>query len=319
MWCPTHLSIGQETAAVGAMIALESGDHVYSTHRSHAHYIAKGGDLNAMIAELYGKADGCTGGWGGSMHLVDESVGFMGATPIVGDYVSLAVGSAMAFKMDGSGRVAVAFFGDSTVETGQFWEAANFAALHQLPVMFICENNLYATATHISQRQPASPIHERVRPFMWSAGVEDQDIKGVWRAAKDCRNANPGFLEVATYRFHEHVGPDFDWDLGYRTEEEVLQYMARDPVLALRGELSQEEAARIENENTQRVLTAFDMAESAPWPEKIQRGNTEKRSRGPLWKPSAETPRPSFWVRVLPTPRVYLEQPSKHVAYFRIG
>ena len=184
MRCPTHLSIGQESAAVGVMMALEKDDHVYSTHRSHAHYLAKGGDIDAMIAELHGKATGCTGGWGGSMHLVDESVGFMGAMPIVGDYVSLAIGSAMAFKLDGSGRMAVAFFGDSTVETGQFWEAVNFAALHRLPVMFICENNQYATATHISQRQPATPISERVRPFMWSIGVDDDNMPEIWSAAK---------------------------------------------------------------------------------------------------------------------------------------
>ena len=125
---PTHLSIGQESAAVGTMMALDPNDHIYSTHRSHAHYLAKGGDLDAMIAELHGKATGCTGGWGGSMHLVDESAGMMGAMPVVGDYVSMAIGSAIAFKLDGTDRVAVAFFGDSAVETGQFWEAANYGA-----------------------------------------------------------------------------------------------------------------------------------------------------------------------------------------------
>ena len=134
-------------------------------------YLAKGGDLNAMIAELHGKATGCTGGLGGSMHLVDESAGFMGAAPVVGDAVSMAIGSALGFKMDGSGRVAVAFFGDSAVETGQFWEAANFAALHRLPVMLICENNLYATATPMAQRQPATPIHQRVSVYEFIEGV----------------------------------------------------------------------------------------------------------------------------------------------------
>ena len=159
MRCPTHLSIGQESATVGAMMALNLNDHVYSCHRSHAHYLAKGGDLNAMISELHGKATGCAGGWGGSMHLCDESVGFMGATPVVGDGISMAVGSALAFKLDGSSNVAVTYFGDSAVETGQFWEAANFSALHKLPVLFICENNGYATATPISERQPPTPIY----------------------------------------------------------------------------------------------------------------------------------------------------------------
>jgi len=267
MRCPTHLSIGQEAAAVGTTMALSPDDHVYSYHRSHAHYIAKGGDLDAMVAELYGKATGCTGGWGGSMHLVDESVGFMGATPIVGDYASLAVGSAMAFKLDGSDRVAVSFLGDSTLENGQFWEAVNFAALHRLPIMFVCENNLYGTNTHISQRQPAGSINERVKPFMWSALVEDHDVEAVWRAAGECRAARPGFLELSTYRFREHVGPNYDWDLGYRSKEEVLERMRLDPLLTLRTKLSEEAATSVETRSKERVLAAFEKADHAPWPE----------------------------------------------------
>ena len=269
MRCPTHLSIGQESAAVGTMMALDPNDHIYSTHRSHAHYLAKGGDLDAMIAELHGKATGCTGGWGGSMHLVDESAGMMGAMPVVGDYVSMAIGSAIAFKLDGTDRVAVAFFGDSAVETGQFWEAANYAALHRLPIMFVCENNSYATATHISQRQPPSPIFERVKGFMWSMQVNDEDIVAVWEAAKRCRSENPGFLEIGTYRYREHVGPNFDWDLGYRTKEEVLEHMDKDPLSEVRRKLSQETAEEIEEESKGRVTAAFDAADIAPWPEAI--------------------------------------------------
>ena len=269
MRCPTHLSIGQESAAVGTMMALDSDDHIYSTHRSHAHYLAKGGDLDARIAELHGKATGCTGGWGGSMHLVDESAGMMGAIPVVGDYVSMAIGSAIAFKLDGTDRVAVAFFGDSAVETGQFWEAANYAALHRLPIMFVCENNSYATATHISQRQPPSPIFERVKGFMWSMRVNDEDIVAVWEAAKRCRSENPGFLEIGTYRYREHVGPNFDWDLGYRTKEEVLEHMDKDPLSEVRRKLSQETAEEIEEESKGRVTAAFDAADIAPWPEAI--------------------------------------------------
>jgi len=271
MKCPTHLSIGQEAAAVGVMMALGPSDHVYSTHRSHAHYLAKGGDLDAMIAELHGKSTGCTGGWGGSMHLTDEAAGVMGAMPVVGDYIALAVGSAMAFKMDSTDRVVVAFFGDSAVETGQFWEAANYAALHRLPVMFICENNMYSTATHISERQPPGPIFRRVEGFMWSDRVEDDDIAAVWEASKSCRDARPGFLEIGTYRYREHVGPNFDWDLGYRTKEEVMEHMARDPLAEVRRKLSEEDAAAIEQRSKQRVLAAFESADAAPWPEAIIR------------------------------------------------
>ena len=220
-----------------------------------------------MIAELHGKSTGSTGGWGGSMHLADESCGFMGASPGVGDTVSMAIGSAMAFKMDGSGRVAVAFFGDSAVETGQFWEAANFASLHKLPMMFICENNQYATATHISQRQPDNKIYERVSTFMWSECVKDSDINQVYNAAKLCRGMAPGFLEIETYRYREHVGPDYDWDFGYRTETEVRDHMAEDPLPVVRNLLEDDQAEAIEQEVMHRVSVAFQQAEQDPWPE----------------------------------------------------
>lgn len=267
MRCPTHLSIGQEGAAVGVMMALEPSDQVYTGHRSHAHYIAKGGDVSAMIAELHGKVTGCTGGWGGSMHLEDLSVNFTEACTAVGDCISLGVGAAMAFKLDGSGRVAVVCSGDATVETGQFWEGVNFAALHQLPIMFVCENNFYSTATPITQRQPASPIFERLEPFMWSRQVDDEDVEAVYHAAEECRNSRPGFLEIMTYRYVEHVGPDNDWDLGYRSKEEVLKHMESDPVKTVRDKIKEEEAVRIEEVAENRVLRAFEEALASPWPE----------------------------------------------------
>lgn len=267
MRCPTHLSIGQEGAAVGVSMAIDPGDQMYTYHRSHAHYLAKGGALPAMIAELHGKATGCSRGWGGSMHLVDAAVNFTEACTAVGDCISLAVGAAMAFKLDGSQRVAVACSGDATVETGQFWEAVNFATLHRLPIMFICENNLYSTATPISQRQPDTPIYERLKSFMWSRRVDDDDVKEVWEAARECRAARPAFLEIGTYRYREHVGPNYDWDLGYRTEQEVLEHMARDPIPVARRKLSELEALEIEREVQQEVLAAFEHALAAPWPD----------------------------------------------------
>ena len=270
MRCPTHLSIGQEAAAVGVIMALQADDHIYSSHRCHGHYLAKGGNLDSMTAELFGKTTGCNGGWGGSMHLCDEAVGFSGASPIVGDSVSLAVGSAMAFKMDGSSRVAVAFFGDAAVETGQFWEAVNFATLQHLPIMFVSENNTYATATHISLRQPPTPIYQRVKAFMWSQQIPDEDIEAIYRVARECRDAHPGFIEINTYRYREHVGPNYDWDLGYRTEEEVLAHMDRDPLKILRNKLSNEEATIIESEVNSRVQSAFKNAAAAPLPEGLQ-------------------------------------------------
>jgi TPP-dependent pyruvate/acetoin dehydrogenase alpha subunit len=269
MRCPTHLSIGQEASAVGVMMALQPEDRVWAYHRCHAHYLAKGGDLDAMVAELHGKAIGCAGGWGGSMHLADESVGFTEGSTAVGNCTSIAVGAAFANNLEGNGKVVATFFGDATVETGQFWESVNFASLHHLPIMFVCENNLYSTATPLNQRQPDSPIYKRLKEFMWSAQVSDENIENIHTAALKCREAGPGFLEVSTYRFLAHVGPNFDWDLGYRTEEEVRGRMAQDTLPEVRGKIKESVAEEIEYSVTARVLLAFERAEAAPWPEAI--------------------------------------------------
>lgn len=269
MRCPTHLSIGQEASAVGVTMALQPQDRVWAYHRCHAHYLAKGGDLDAMIAELYGKATGCAGGWGGSMHLADESVGFTEGSTAVGNCTSIATGAAFASKLEGNGRVVACFFGDATVETGQFWESVNFAALNKLPIMFICENNLYSTATPLEQRQPPSPIYSRLKEFMWSEQVKDENIEDIRDAALKCREAGPGFLEVSTYRFLAHVGPNYDWDLGYRTEAEVRDKMAQDPLGKVRAKLDEPLAIGIEKSITERVLLAFERAEDAPWPEAL--------------------------------------------------
>ncbi|MBM3944711.1 MAG: thiamine pyrophosphate-dependent dehydrogenase E1 component subunit alpha, partial [SAR202 cluster bacterium] len=156
MRCPVHLSIGQEAAAVGVCARLERGDWAMSGHRSHGHYLAKGGNLNAMFAEMYGKATGCTDGKGGSMHLVDLEAGFLGAVPIVGSTIPIAVGAAWGSRMRGEERVVVAFFGEGSTEEGVFHEALNFAALRRLPVVFVCENNLYSVYSPMSVRQPAN-------------------------------------------------------------------------------------------------------------------------------------------------------------------
>ena len=144
MRCPVHLSIGQEAAEAGSGLALERSDYALSGHRSHGHYLAKGGDLKSMMAEIYGKATGCSGGKGGSMHLIDLDAGFLGAVPIVGSTIPIGVGTAFGSKSKGENRVTMIFFGDGATETGVFHESLNFAALHKLPVVFLCENNLYS-------------------------------------------------------------------------------------------------------------------------------------------------------------------------------
>ncbi len=155
MRCPTHLSVGQEGVAAAVGLALERDDLAVSGHRAHAHYLAKGGDLKAMLAEIYGKAAGCSKGKGGSMHLIDEAVGFMGSTAIVGGTVPVGVGLGYGMKLRRSRQVSCIFHGDAVVETGAFFESVNFAALKNLPILFVCENNLYSVYSPLNVRQPA--------------------------------------------------------------------------------------------------------------------------------------------------------------------
>ncbi len=173
MRCPMHLCIGQEAIAVGVCAVLNNRDKVFSNHRAHGHYLAKGGDLDAMVAELYGKSTGCAGGRGGSMHLIDLQVGFMGATPIVGGTVPLSVGSAWADQLLDNDQVTVVFFGDGCFEEGVMHESLNFAALHQLPVIFVCENNDFSVYTHRNERQPDRPIYKIAEAHGLSAAVMD--------------------------------------------------------------------------------------------------------------------------------------------------
>ena len=239
MRTPTHFGIGQEAVAVGVCEALDKTDVAYSHHRCHTHYLAKGGSLLGLVAELYGRVDGCSQGRGGSVHLTARDVGFIGSSPILGEGVALAVGSALAFKMDSASRVAVTFFGEATCEEGVFYESLNYASVQKLPVLFACENNLYSTESPLSVRQPAgTELVERVRAFkVGGERVDGNDVVAVYdaaaRAVKRIRDGQgPYFLECMTYRWREHVGPMFDHELNrtYRTREEVEEWMTRCPV-----------------------------------------------------------------------------------------
>lgn len=274
MRTPTHLSIGQEAPAVGCALAAFPGDQAFSNHRCHAHYMAWGGDVDAMIAELFGKASGCAGGWGGSMHLVDEACGFLGTSAIVGSGVSVAVGAALANKLDGNGKIVWAFMGDAARETGQLFEALNFAALKRLPIVFVCEDNGYATQTHIKERQPAPTVFPQIPGALgintYTAHQRD-GIEEVWRMATFARRVAPAFLTVMTYRYLEHVGPNEDWGLGYRQENEGRLWRQDDPLdkltLELSGLVEAGTLERIDAAIGQRVKLAFSRAELAPWPE----------------------------------------------------
>lgn len=231
MRCPVHLCIGQEAVAVGVCANLSLNDYVLSNHRSHAHYLAKGGNLMAMMAEIYGKETGCCKGKGGSMHLVDIPAGFLGAVPIVASSIPIAVGVAFGSIMHREKRVTVVFFGDGAVEEGVFHESINFAVLKNLPVIFICENNMYSVYSPLSVRQPTG---REIFKLAAGYGVDSYQGDGnnvfevhhmAEQAIRKARHGNgPTFLEFKTYRWREHCGTNYDNDLGYRTESEFQEW-----------------------------------------------------------------------------------------------
>jgi pyruvate dehydrogenase E1 component alpha subunit len=274
MRCPVHLSIGQEAVAVGACHHLTREDQVFSTHRCHAHYLAKGGDLDKMVLEIHGKVGGCLDGRGGSMHLMDNDAGLAMSVPIVSSSIPLAVGAALAYKIDGKKNVAMAFFGDASVEEGVFHESMNFASLMQLPVIFVCENNLYSVYTHIEDRQPKRPLTDlAVAHKMKTVHLDGSDVFAVADAFKtlvaDAREKNqPAFVVLDTYRWREHCGVSFDDHLGYRDEKEFLAWKEKDPLkLALEScGLPAASIASIEAELKAKIGESFDNAAAAPLP-----------------------------------------------------
>jgi pyruvate dehydrogenase E1 component alpha subunit len=282
MRCPVHLSVGQEATAVGVCQALRISDRIFSTHRCHAHYLAKGGDLKAMIAEIYGKAAGCIGGRGGSMHLTDPEKGMIASVPIVASSIPLAVGSGLADKIDRSDRVSVAFIGDASIEEGVFHESANFASLNMLPVLFICENNLYSVYSHLNQRQPSRPLtNVAVAHDMHAAHADGNDVEAVLKVTSEAvsraRSGNgPSFLQFDTYRWREHCGPAFDNNLGYRSVEEYEEWRAKDPIEITRRKLralnllSETEEKHMAAELQAKIDEAFAFAKAAPLPDPSQ-------------------------------------------------
>lgn len=279
MRCPVHLSVGQEAIAVGVSAVLRRSDKVVSTHRCHAHYLAKGGDLEAMLAEIYGRTTGCCGGRGGSMHLFDDDAGLALSLPIVGSSMPIAAGIALAMRQDGSDNVAVVFVGEGSLEEGAFHETANFAVLHKLPVIFVCENNLFAVYTHIADRQPDRPLTDlAVAHGMVAVQGDGNDVLACRALAAEAvararAGDGPTLLVLDTYRWREHCGPNYDNDIGYRTEAEFQSWKERCPVDSFRrrlmeaGLLDQGTIAALEAEITAEIAAAFDAARAAPWPQ----------------------------------------------------
>ncbi len=279
MRTPTHFSIGQEATAVGVCAALRRTDVVYSGHRCHAQYLAKGGDLFRMVAELYGKEAGCARGRGGSVHLTDPDAGFGGATAILGETIAVAVGAGWAAAMTGAPTVAVCFFGDGATEEGVFHESLNFAVLHSVPTLFVCENNGYSITSPLRSRQPAgTSIWERALGYgMPARQVDGNDVFAVRDAAaeavRSCRDGNgPYLLELPTYRWREHVGPGWDRGTGYRSESEVDSWMRRCPIRSATDALRpvvgdvDERVARWDAEFRSEVRQAAVEAKAAAFP-----------------------------------------------------
>lgn len=279
MRCPTHLCIGQEAVAAGICAELRRSDLAVSGHRAHGHYLAKGGSLERMIAEIYGKATGCCAGKGGSMHLVDLDAGFMGSTAIVAGTIPIGVGLGLSMKLNGTDDVSVVFLGDGAVEEGVFYESANFAALKKLPVLFVCENNLYSVYSHLDVRQPQGRrIHEMVSALgIPAASVDGNDVAAVYRAglqavARIREGHGPYFLEFATYRWREHCGPNYDNDIGYRSAEEFEAWKTLDPLVVARRQffaanhLDAAAVAQMSAEIRAKIEQAFEFAERSPFP-----------------------------------------------------
>ncbi len=271
---PVHLSIGQEAVAVGVCDPLRRDDVFFGTYRDHATYLAKGGDLKAMVAELYGKATGCAKGKGGSMHLIDVGAGAMGASAVVATTIPHAAGYAYALKLQRSDRLVVSMFGDGAVDEGAFHESLNFAAARRLPVVFVCENNHYAIHSHHLTRHASDNLCERARSYgMPAERIEGNDvleIRGKMAAAVDAlRGGRPGpfFLECMTYRWKEHVGPNDDYEAGYRGKEELRPWVEGDPVRTFAPRVPEERRARIHAEVDREIREAYEFAERSPFPD----------------------------------------------------
>lgn len=278
MKTPIHLYTGQEAVAVGICSVLEKDDYISSNHRSHGHYLAKGGDLKALIAELHGKKDGCSKGYGGSMHIVDTSVGHMGSSSIVGGGIPIGTGLAMAIKMKGSRLVSVIFFGDGAADEGVLYESFNFAMLKKLPVIYVLENNQWSVCSHVSARQPDENIfHRASQDLLLSKKIDGNNIISVHEAASQAvkrarHGLGPSFIECETYRILGHAGCKTQDPKGYRDQAEVETWGKKCPVNRFKEILLQEnmlthnDVEVMEKQIETEIDDAFSFAEKSPLP-----------------------------------------------------
>jgi pyruvate dehydrogenase E1 component alpha subunit len=269
---PLHLSTGQEAVPAGVCINLRRDDLLTSTHRGHGHTLAKGADMARMMCELFGRATGCNGGKGGSMHIADFSVGMLGANGVVAAGIPIATGAAQALKLKGSDAIVACFFGDGAINRGPFLEGLNWAQVYKLPVLFVCEDNRIAATTRTASMTAGPGAAARARAFGIEAReVDGNDVEAVDRCAAELiafvRAGRPALLHAITYRIKGHVSVDPG---AYRDADEVERARQDDPLLRVRALLAAAgEAAAIEQIDTEvkrEIAHALATAEAAPWP-----------------------------------------------------
>ena len=279
--CPVHLYSGQEAVATGLCFALNEKDFIFGSHRSHGHYLAKGGDIGELVGEIYCKENGCSRGRGGSMHIIAPEIGMVGSAPIVAGTIPLALGAALASRIRKDKRVTVSFFGDGAAGEGVLYESVNFAALKKLPIIFACENNFYSTHMPIRECRPEKNIFKIAKPFcMQSYRVDGNDVLKVYETSKEvvemCRKGRgPAFIEFLTYRLRGHVGPDDNIQGTHRDirpKEEIEKWKKKDPIRRLETFLIKEKIfrkdtlERIDREVEKEVEEAHQFAKASPDP-----------------------------------------------------
>jgi pyruvate dehydrogenase E1 component alpha subunit len=270
---PVHLSIGQEFVSVAVCEALKQSDYVAATYRGHAAYLAKGGDPEKLIAEMYGKKTGCAQGRGGSMHLIDSSVNVIGTSAVVGTGIPVATGYALTQKMKKTGNIVVCFLGDGATEEGCFYESLNFAGLHQLPILFVVENNNFAIHEPIEKRWAQPDLSKRVDGFSVefkrhnTGDIITLNGIAITMVADIRAGKGPMLLEVDCYRWYQHVGPDTDFDQGYRSEAVAQSWVDNDPLKVLAGLLDNQTVDSIDKQSKIKVAEAFTFAEKSEFPE----------------------------------------------------
>ena len=283
---PLHLSTGQEAVAAGVCINLGKDDYVTSTHRGHGHTLAKGASMDAMMAELFGRANGPNGGKGGSMHLADFSVGMLGANGVVAAGMPIAVGAAHAIKIRKENRIVACFFGDGAINRGPFLEALNWAAIHALPILFVCEDNRWSATTPTDAMTAGEGALARAAAIgVPGKQVDGNDVFAVDAAAQkliaEVKAKGPRFLHAVTYRFKGHVSVDA---AAYRDGAEVSRALENDPLLLAAGKMSEADARKVLQEADQEVKRALKAAAAAPWPDARSAYTDVQDTGGDQWR-----------------------------------